>query len=179
MNSIAKLQRFAEAASANGDAFKSVYDVTLTATQQIFSLNNDFFQSCVEACTVPQSSLGMHELVDGYAQSVERASAYFRDVSEICSKTQVEVFKASTLSADEAAKFFFAEIEILFQSLPAGQSPFSEVLKSVFSNASSTCEKLIDTSRQMTESSLAVVAHAGQVAGNSASTTVKPARKTA
>jgi hypothetical protein len=179
MSSIAKLQRFAEAASANGDAFKSIYDVTLAASQQIFALNNDFFQSFVAGCTVPKSSLDAHELVNTYAQGLERASAYCRDLSDICSKTQVEVFKAGSLSADEATKFFFAEIERLFQSLPMDQSPFSEMLKSVFSNAGSTCEKIIDTSRQMTESSLAVVAHAGQAAGKSAGTTVRSARKTA
>ncbi len=179
MNSIAKLQRFAEAASANGDAFKSIYDVTLAASQQIFALNNDFFQSFVEGCTVPKSSPDTHELVSMYAQGLERTSAYCRDISDICSKTQVEVFKASSLSADEAAKFFFAEIETLLQSLPVDQSPFSEMLKSAFSNAGSTCEKIIDTSRQMTESSLAVATHAVETAGKSTGPTPRSARKTA
>lgn len=179
MNSIAKLQRFAEAASANGDAFKSIYEVTLSATQEIFSLNNDYFRSFVEGCASPEGRLDGSELVSAYAQGLERASAYCRDVSEVCSKTQVALFKAGSLSADEAAKLFFAELETLYQALPMDQSQFSEMLKSAFSCASSTCEKIIDTSRQMTESSIAVVAHAAPATAGSAGTTAKAARKVA
>lgn len=178
MNALAKLQRVAEAASTNGDAVKSIYDLTLKTTQQLFALNNDYFRSCVEGCTTPENGAGTQELMSAYAQGLERASAYFRDASDICSKAQVEIFKASSLSADEAAKFFFAEIETLLQASSADQSRYFEVLKSAFSSASSTCEKIIDTSRQMTESSLAVAVHAGPAAGN-AGTTARSARKAA
>ncbi len=138
MNSITHLQKIAEAASANGDAFKSIYDVTLKASEQLFTLNNDFFRSLLEGSTTAKTSLEPHELFNAYAKQLERVSEYFREASDIGSQTQVEVFKVGTQSAEEVTRVFFAQMEALFKSFPADQAHFSDALKSVVNSVTTT-----------------------------------------
>jgi hypothetical protein len=112
-------------------------------------------------------------------QSAEQASEYFRKMSEIFTQTQAEVFKRGSQNADEVTKFLFADFETLLKSFPVDQSTLAEVLKSALSTATTTYSKLVDTSRQITESSLKVVSDAGQAAASTAATTTKAARKIA
>jgi hypothetical protein len=173
------MQKLAEAASVNGEAFKSIYDITLNASQQMLTLNNDYFRSFAEGFTVPKNGLGLSEQLSAQTQGVERASEYLREISEIFTHTQAEVFKLGSQNADEVTKILFADLEMLLKPFPVDQSTLAEVLKSALSTATTAYEKLVDTSRQITESSLKVVSGAGQAAANTAATTTKAARKSA
>jgi hypothetical protein len=51
------LQKFSEAAAGHGNAFKSIYEVALKATEQVFSLNTDFARSFFEAAVTHPSRL--------------------------------------------------------------------------------------------------------------------------
>ena len=56
MNVTDTLQKLSEAAAGQGNAFKSIYEVALKATEQVFSLNTDFARSFFEgAVTYPAS----------------------------------------------------------------------------------------------------------------------------
>jgi hypothetical protein len=179
MTANATLQKLSEAASVNGEAFKSICGLTLNASQQMLALNSDYFQSFAEAFTVTGSGQDFSEQLSAQMQSAEQASEYFRKMSEIFTQTQAEVFKRGSQNADEVTKILFADFETLLKSFPVDQSTLAEVLKSALSTATTTYSKLVDTSRQITESSLKVVSDAGQAAASTAATTTKAARKIA
>lgn len=179
MSSTMNLQKFAEAASANSDAFKSIYDLTLSATQQVFSLNSDLIRSFTESQAFPKNAADFREQASAQAQNFERFSEYFRNVTDIFTKTQVEVFKLGSQNAEEVAKILSADLETLFKSFPVDSSRFAEVLTSALSSATTTYEKFVDTSRQFTESSLLAATQAGQAAANSAAAPAKAIKKSA
>lgn len=176
MSSIAHLQDIAESATANGAVFKSIYEISLSAAEKIFSRNCEFVREFSEAAAHRKDGLDLGDLAGTYAQYLERSSEYFSEIGAICSTTQAEVFKVGTLSAEELAKKFITEFEAMLQRSPVDSSRFSEWLMSALSTAGTAYGKIVDTSRQITESSLTVATHLGQAAAN---TTSKAGRKTA
>lgn len=178
MSSTFNLQKFAEAASSNSDAFKSIYDVTLAAAQQVFSLNSDLVRSFSDGQTFCRSGLDFRDQTITQTQVLERYSEYFRDLTDILTRTQVEVFKLGSQNADEVIKILSADLDTLFKSFPADSSRYAEMLKTALSTATSTYEKFVDTSRQLTESGLLAASQAGQAA-NSASAPAKAIKKSA
>lgn len=179
MSSTINLQKFAEAASANSDAFKSIYDVALSASQQVFSLNSDLIRSFTEGQAFPGNVADFREQATAQAQNLERFSEYFRNLTEVLTKTQVEVFKLGSQNAEEVTRILSADIETLFKSFPVDSSRLAEVLTSALSSATTTYEKFVDSSRQFTESSLLAATQAGQAAANSAATPAKAIKKSA
>jgi len=57
MNSMTTMQKYAEVASINGNTLKSMYDLTLTASEAVFSLNTGFARSVAECVAAPAGSL--------------------------------------------------------------------------------------------------------------------------
>lgn len=176
MSSANNLQKAVETATASGAAFKSIYEISLNAVQQIYSRNSEFVRAFAEAGAHRKGGLDLHDLAGTYARYLERSSEYFSEIGDICATTQAEVFKVGAQSAEEIAKNFIAEFEALLQQHPLDNAKFSDWLTSALSTAGTTYEKIVDTSRQITESSLTVATHLGQAAANTAT---KTARKTA
>ncbi|KAB2970288.1 phasin family protein [Zoogloea sp.] len=176
MSSINHLQKIAESATANGAVFKSIYEISLNAAEKIFSRNCELAREFTEAVAHRKDGLDFGDLAGVYAQYFERSGGYLSEIGAICSSTQAEVFKVGTLSAEEIAKKFIAQFEGMLQLHPVDDSRFSEWLMSALSTAGTAYGKIVDTSRQITESSLVVATHLGHAAANTAS---KAARKTA
>ena len=58
MNVTDTLQKLSEAAAGQGNAFKSIYEVALKATEQVFSLNTDFARSFFEGAVTSRAPHG-------------------------------------------------------------------------------------------------------------------------
>ena len=100
MNVTDTLQKFSEVAAGHGDAFKSIYEVALKATEQVFSLNTDFARSFFEGAVTHQGGSNYQEQFAAQAKQLELASAYFRDISDVWVKSQVEVFTLGVCAAE-------------------------------------------------------------------------------
>jgi hypothetical protein len=176
MSSATNLQKAVETATANGAAFKSLYEISLNTVQKIYSRNSEFIRAFAEAGAYRKGGLDLRDLAGTYAQYLERSSEYFSEIGDICTTTQTELLKVGAQNAEDLAKNFIAEFEALLQQNPLDNAKFSDWLTSALSTAGTTYEKIVDTSRQITESSLTVATHLGQAAANTAT---KTARKTA
>ena len=152
------LQGFAEVATINGDACKSIYGVALKATERIYSLNTDFARALIEGYAVGDTRSDYQEQLRTQLRQFERVSEYLRDVSEVFVATQAEVFSLGSANAEEVTRRLAAEVEKQCLSSASGsQTAFSDALHSALNAASSTYEKLIGTSREITQASLGVV----------------------
>jgi len=61
------------------------------------------------------------------AAQLERTSVYLRDLCDIVTRTQTEVFKVGTLGAEEAAKLAKAELDELISAWPVANLKFLDV----------------------------------------------------
>jgi len=178
MNSISYLQKVTEAASDNGEVFKAIFDVSLNATQQLLALNGDFLRSFVTAGTTP-STHDLHEQMSVYMQGFERASEYFRNVNELGVKTQAEIATVSAQRAAEVTQALVAQVDNLFQGSPLKTAGIADILKSTLSNAGTACENIINTSREVAESTMTVATQALQTSANASRTSARSVRKSA
>ena len=127
MNSMTTMQKYAEVASINGNTLKSMYDLTLTASEAVFSLNTGFSRSVAECVAAPAGSLDVTAQIGLQAAQLERTSVYLRDLCDIVTRTQTEVFKVGTLGAEEAAKLAKAELDELISAWPVANLKFLDV----------------------------------------------------
>lgn len=160
MNVTDTLQKFSEVAAGHGDAFKSIYEVALKATEQVFLLNTDFARSFFEGAVTHQNGMDYHEQLAAQATQLELASAYFRDVSDVWVKTQVEMFTLGSASAEVISRQLSAQFEQLVDALPADPSKYSDALNSALNAAKKACEKVMDSSRQISGSALVLAGRA-------------------
>jgi len=179
MNSISYLQKVTEAASDNGEALKAIFDVSLNATQQLVALNGDFVRLFIAGSATPVSGQDMHAQMNACTQHIERASEYFRNMNDICIKTQTEIASVNAQRAAEVTQTLVAQIDNLFQGSPMNTSGIVEMLKSTLSNAGTACESIINTSREVAESTLTAATQALQTTANAPRTSARSARKTA
>ncbi|NMG73998.1 phasin family protein [Aromatoleum diolicum] len=178
MNSISYLQKVTEAASDNGEVVKAIFDVSLNATQQLLALNGDFMRSFATG-SATHSTQDLHEQVGVYMQSFERASEYFRNVNEICVKTQAEIATVSAQRAAEVTQTLVAQVDNLFQGSPLKTAGIADMLKSTLNTAGTACENIINTSREVAESTMTGATQALQTSANASRTSARSARKTA
>lgn len=127
MTSMTAVQKYAEVASINGDTLKSMYDLTLTATEAMFSLNTGYARSVAECVAGPAGSLDVTAQIGLQAAQLERTSVYLRDLCDIVTRTQTEIFKVGTSGAEEAAKLAQAELDVLISAWPVAHLKFLDV----------------------------------------------------
>jgi cell division septum initiation protein DivIVA len=154
MNVTDTLQKLSEAAAGQGNAFKSIYEVALKATEQVFSLNTDFARSFFEgAVTYPAGSDYQQQLA-AQCRQIESASTYFLNISDVWFKSQAEMFTLGSANAEALSQQLSEQFEHLVNALPADPSKYSEALNLALNAAKNACEKVMDTSRQISASTL-------------------------
>ena len=180
MNSVSYVERFTEAANANGEAFRSICDTSLKSVQQLMALNGDFARSLSENGALPLNGFDLREQMSAHTQRMQRAGEYFRELNEICVKVQGEFARVGTELAAEVGKITAAQIGVLFEASPLAASGFAEVFKSSLKDAASAGERMVNTSREITESSMTAALQALQAApAESARASSRAARKSA
>jgi len=154
MNSISYLEKASEAATANGEAFKTMFEVSLGATQKLFELNGELVRSFVQRDGSSPADFDFRNQIDLHKRHLERTSEYLRDVNDICLSTQAEITKLNTQHADNVIKTISSQLDELAKTNPLDATAFSEMLKSTFAKTGGSYEELINTARELTESSL-------------------------
>jgi len=154
MNSISYIEKASEAATANGEAFKSMFEISLGATQKLFELNGELVRSFVQRDGSSSGDFDFRNQIDLHKRHLERTSEYLRDINDICLSTQAEITKLNTQRADIVMKTLSTQLDELAKTNPLDATGFSEMLKSTFAKTGTTYEEMINTARELTESSL-------------------------
>ena len=154
MNAIFNLQKATEAASANGDAFKSVFDVSLKAAQDAFALNEAFLRSFASTDEAP-SAFDFERSLGAQTERMERTSAYLSEMGELCVRTQSEIGRLNAEHFEKSVRTMFAQFGNAFDPAGAAGSPVvAEMLRAYTSSAGSAFENMLGAAREITESSL-------------------------
>lgn len=158
MNAIVNLQKVTEAASANGEAIKSVFDVSLKAGQEAFALNEAFLNSLVADAEAP-SAFDLERHCGLQTARMERTSAYLSEMGELCVRTQSEIARLNAEHFDKSMRTMLAQFGNVFDPANAMGSPvMAEMLRAYSSSAGSAYENLLNATREFTESSLSAAA---------------------
>lgn len=167
MNTIDYMQKFTQAASDNGEALKSIFDLSLRATQQMVALNGDFVRTFSGAGAESANVLDFDAQVSAQAQRLERSTEYFRDMNELCINTQAEIVRQSTQRMrevmDEAAEQFAS----VFRADRFDGADFAEMMSANLRTAGEAFERMLNTSREVSESNLAATMTALEPAAGS------------
>lgn len=178
MNPLSYFQKVAEVACDNGDVAKAICDVSLNATQQLLALNGDFVRT-LACANVPAAQPNLHDQTTLYAQGFERASEYFRNVTELCAKTHAEIATVNAQRAAEITHALAAQVDDLFQGSPFKSAGIPDMLKSTLNSAGAACQNMIHVSREVAESTVAATAQALQNSADASRTSARSVRKTA
>lgn len=155
MNTIDYMQKFTQAASDNSEAFKSIFDLSLRATQQMVALNGNFVRNFAGAAADPAKLLDFDAQVSAQAQRLERSTEYLRDMNELCINTQAEIVRQSTQRMREVMDESAEQFASVFSADRFGGSDFAELMRANFHNAGEAFERMLNASREVTESNLA------------------------
>ncbi|MCK9986393.1 MAG: hypothetical protein AzoDbin1_02865 [Azoarcus sp.] len=169
MNNLVNTQKLAKAANGNIEAFQSLADTILNATERLMALNIDAARSacaCVSVSAAPLVEGDMREQFSSRLaaqnKSLEQAADYFRNVNELFIQTQGEIAAFGTRQFDEAARGLGEFVEHFAHTAPAGTNDFVNAIKTAMSNASAAYESFVKTSRDVAETNLAAASNAMQ-----------------
>ena len=97
------MQRLAATANSSLQAFRSMVEVMLSASERLAALNVEAARSFCAFAASQKFPVNGEELRDRLAgkgnaqdQGLEQAAAYLRNVNEVCLRTQAEVAELST-----------------------------------------------------------------------------------
>lgn len=110
MTNYPSMQRFATTANSNLQAFQSMAEIMLSASERLAALNVEAARSfCAFAAsqTLPINGEELRDRLTGKGngntqnQGLEQAAEYLRNVNEVCLRTQSEVAELSTQHLNE------------------------------------------------------------------------------
>ncbi|MCC4114623.1 phasin family protein [Aromatoleum toluclasticum] len=169
MNNLVSAQKLAKAANGNIEAFQSLADTILNATERLLALNIDAARSACARVSVSAAPLVEGDMREQFAsrlaaqnQSLEQAADYFRNVNELFFQTQSEIAAFGTRQFDEAARGLGEFVENFAHTAPTGTNDFVNAVKTAMSNASAAYESFVKTSRDVAETNLAAASNALQ-----------------
>nr|WP_211162177.1 phasin family protein [Aromatoleum petrolei] len=169
VNTLVTTQKLAKAANGNIEAFQTLADTILNATERLMALNIDAARNacaCMSASAAPVVEGDMREQFASRLtvqnRSLEQAAEYFRNINVLFVETQGEIAAFGTRQFDEAARGLGEFVEQFAHSAPAGTNEFVNAMKTAMSNASAAYESFVKTSRDVAETNLAAASNALQ-----------------
>lgn len=162
MNSISYMQKATEVAAANGQVFKSMFDVTVTAMQRLATLNGDLVRSVTRDGALPTPGQDARERLHAYSVRIEEAGEYMRECNDLCIKTQTEVARLQLQRVGDVVQALTTQFEELARINPMDASGMGEAMKVMFNNSGSAYEEIANTMREAVESSLTATLRALQ-----------------
>ncbi len=152
MNSIHYMQKITEAATSNGAVFKSVFDLSLRAAQQVATRNHEFVRALAGVEADPSHRFDLDAGMDAQRQYVEHAADYFRDVSEICATTQVEITRQNAQGMSEAVERMAEQFGTLFRAGQFDGAGITEMMQESLRSVGAAYERMLGTSLEFTQS---------------------------
>lgn len=169
MNNMVNTQKLAKAANGNIEAFQSLADTILNATERLLALNIDAARNACAFVSVAAAPVAEGDLREQFSsrlaaqnKSLEQAADYFRNVNELFIQTQGEITAFGTRQFDEASRSLGEFVEHFAHTAPAGTNDFVNAVKTAMSNASAAYESFVKTSRDVAETNLAAASNALQ-----------------
>ncbi|MBI1904915.1 MAG: hypothetical protein HYS20_01540 [Rhodocyclales bacterium] len=162
MNSISYMQKATEVAAANGQVFKSIFDVTVAAMQRLTSLNGDLVRSLTRDGALPTAGQDVRERLRTYTARIDETGEYVRECNDLCIKTQMEIARLHMQRMGDVVQALTTQFEELARINPMDTSGMGEALKVMFNNSGSAYEEMTNTMREAVESSLTATLRALQ-----------------
>lgn len=172
------IQKASDAAAVNRNALTSMLDISLGATQKLLELNGEFVLSLARSDGAMKGDFDFNNPVGLQAQRLERTTEYLRDLNDICLSAQSEIAKLNTQQAENLMQVITTQLDAFAKTDPRNTAAFSEMLKTAFSKTETTYEEMINTTRELTESSLNAALSALQPAARETSRKVASPKKT-
>lgn len=158
MSSITPIQeKLSEVATTNGNAIKTILDVTLNTSEQLIALNLNLARSC-SASAVPPVEGDLRDQMTAQLNSPARAleifTDYLRNASGICVRAQSEIARIDAERVNKLTQSVNALLEGAAKSSPKGSVEVIDQIKSAMTNACETYENMIRTASEIAESNL-------------------------
>ena len=100
--------------------------------------------------------------MDIQSKGLEQATEYFRNVNDLCIKTQSEVSELNTRHLNQITESVQSLLDNFAKSGPTGTADFVSAMKTAMSNAAAAYENFVRTSRDVAENNLAAATNALQ-----------------
>lgn len=186
MNAFVSVQTLASTTHGNIQAFQSLAEIMLGATEQALAINLDTARKLCSGLSAAAEPLAHSDVqgqfaapINAQTQAFEQTAAYVRNLAELSLRVQNDLAGFGTERFAEATRGFCELCDKLAHAAPQGSGDFLAAMKQVITQSSAAYETLVRTSREAAESTLAAASKSfPAVAANSAST-AKASRKTA
>jgi hypothetical protein len=179
MNSISYMQKATEVAAANGQVFKSIFDVTVAAMQRLATLNGDLVRAMTKDGALPTPGQDVREQLRAYTARIDEAGEYMRECNDLCIKTQTEIARLHVQRTGDVVQAFTTQFEELARINPMDASGMGAAMKVMFNNSGSAYEEMANTMREAVESSLTATLRALQPPPKEAAKSPATAKKAA
>lgn len=158
MSSITPIQeKLSEVANTNGDAIKTILDVTLNTSEQLMALNLNLARSCNANAVTPVDG-DFRDQVNAQLKSPARAlelfTDYMRNVGGICVRAQSEIARIDAERVSDVTKSVKSLLDGFAKSSPKGSVEVIDQIKSALTHASEAYENMIRTTSDIVESNL-------------------------
>lgn len=158
MISITPIQeQLSEVANTNGDAIKTILDVTLNTSEQLIALNLNLARSCNANAVAPVEGDLRDQMTAQFkspARVLELFTDYLRNVSGICVRAQSEIARIDAERVSDVTKSVKSLLDGVAKSSPKGSVEVIDQIKSALTNASEAYENMVRTASEIAESNL-------------------------
>lgn len=165
INTFVSLQKFTEAASANTSTLKSAFDIGLNATEQLVALNFSTIRSLSSGYEANKGEDVFEQFVAQFKapnQSLEQATDYLRNVSDIYAKAQAEISRLNSDSLNGVTQSFNDILDGFAKSGPTGSAEVVSRMKTALHSVTEAYENMMRTTREATETQFAAASSALQ-----------------
>jgi len=168
MNTLPSVQKMSQAAAENMQAFQSYADIVLNASERLVSLNIEAARTACSFASSNVPALGddvrdqLTSRMEVQSKGLEQAADYFRNVNDLCVKTQSEIADLNTRRMNEVTESVQGLLDSFAKSAPNGAADIVSAMKTAMSNATAAYENFVKTSRDVAESNLAAATNALQ-----------------
>lgn len=168
MNTLPSVQKITQATAESMQAFQSYADIVLNASERLVSLN---IEAARTACSFASSNVPAFgdDLRDQVAarmetqgKGLEQATEYFRNINDLCIKTQAEIAELNTRRLNEVTESAQSLLDNFAKAGPAGATDIVAAMKTAMTNAAAAYENFVKTSRDVAENNLAAATNALQ-----------------
>lgn len=152
------MQRASEVANANGEAIKSMFEVSLKAAQQLGELNGDLVKSFATTARNVGVSGDINASMQAQAKMFERSSEYFRDLTDVFTNTVPEIGRLNAERMNAVMDMMAEQTQQLSSTKQNGVPDMAALMKSSFFDPTAAYERMFNMTREILDSSLNAVA---------------------
>lgn len=186
MNAFAPAQTLTSATQGNIQAFQSLAEIVLGATEQALAINLDAARKLCTGLAAAAEPLAINDVqgqlterINAQSRAFEQSAAYVRNLAELSLRVQNDLAGFGTERFAEATRSFCELCDKLAHAAPQGSNEFLAAMKQVVTQSSAAYETFVRTSREAAESTLAAASNSFPAVAANSAPTAKASRKSA